>query len=494
MSQDTTTVRINEHVRLDKRGRSSKWQARVKLANGTWHRFSTKTEDQDRATEVAMKFYYTAEDRLKNKLPQSTRKFRRVAEFARNRMQSELDAGGGNIVFKDYITAINKYLIPYFGSYDIASIDTKSLIKFGKWRTQELGRKAHHSTINTHNTALNRVLDEAEQRGWITHGIRPKPINDGTKTISRGSFTPVEYETIYKGLRSWHKATGNEKTSATREVLRNYVLILANTGMRHGTEALNLKWKNLLWVNDGKDTYLGIYVDGKTGQRPLIARDRTIRPFERQIELNAQLSGMTLDEVIEAKIDDYVFKTRDGERAARANLSRNFEHFLEANKLTHGADGKKRTLYSWRHFYATLDLQRGMSTHALSRQMGSGTGVIDRFYSKLSPFMNAAQHSGRADQAVRDAAKADAEAKVKNTVFENASANTVEKPERPTLTAVEKAFDLFDAGKLSEAALLAALGVSRDGYELVEDLRLRALVAFEEERLSEDGLIKVLDG
>ena len=46
MSQGTTTVRINEHVRLDRRERSSKWQARVKLADGTWHRFSTKTEDQ----------------------------------------------------------------------------------------------------------------------------------------------------------------------------------------------------------------------------------------------------------------------------------------------------------------------------------------------------------------------------------------------------------------------------------------------------------------
>ena len=71
MSQGTKTIRINEHVRLDKRERSSKWQARVKLADGTWHRFSTKTEDQDRAADVAMKFFYTAEDRLKNKLPLS---------------------------------------------------------------------------------------------------------------------------------------------------------------------------------------------------------------------------------------------------------------------------------------------------------------------------------------------------------------------------------------------------------------------------------------
>ena len=119
MSQDVQTIRISEYVRLDKRSNSAKWQARVKLADGSWHRFSTKTEDVERATDLAMKFFYTAEDRAKNNLPQSTRKFKRVAEFARDRMQEELDAGGGHIVFKDYITAIDKYLVPYFGGYDV---------------------------------------------------------------------------------------------------------------------------------------------------------------------------------------------------------------------------------------------------------------------------------------------------------------------------------------------------------------------------------------
>ncbi len=79
-----------------------------------------------------------------------------------------------------------------------------------------------------------------------------------------------------------------------------------------------------------------------------------------------------------------------------------------------------------------------------------------------------------------------------NTAPQNTSENTVDDAERPALSTTEKAFDLFDAGKLSETALLAALGVSRDGYELAEDLRLRALSAFEEERLSEDALVKVL--
>jgi len=115
MKETNRTIKVSEHIRLDTRPGSAKWQARVKLADGSWHRFSTKTESLERATEVAMKFFYTSEDRLKNNLPQSTRKFRRVAEFARDRMQEELRAGSGHIVYKDYITALDKYLIPFFG-------------------------------------------------------------------------------------------------------------------------------------------------------------------------------------------------------------------------------------------------------------------------------------------------------------------------------------------------------------------------------------------
>ena len=135
MKESGKTIKVSEHIRLDTRPSSAKWQARVKLADGSWHRFSTKTESVERATELAMKFFYTSEDHLKNNLPQSTCKFRRVAEFARDRMHEELTSGGGHVVFKDYITALDKYLIPFFGSYDVANIDAKALVEFGKYHT-----------------------------------------------------------------------------------------------------------------------------------------------------------------------------------------------------------------------------------------------------------------------------------------------------------------------------------------------------------------------
>ena len=62
----------------------------------------------------------------------------------------------------------------------------------------------------------------------------------------------------------------------------------------------------------------------------------------------------------------------------------------------------------------------------------------------------------------------------------------------PKASAHEKAFDLFDVGKLSEKALLIAVGAERSGFELAEDLRLRTLTAFEDGRLSEDAMIKLL--
>ena len=77
------------------------------------------------------------------------------------------------------------------------------------------------------------------------------------------------------------------------------------------------------------------------------------------------------------------------------NLNRAFNALLDELDLKIGADGRTRTLYSWRHFYATQDLERGVSTHALSRQLGNSTEMIDRHYSKYSPLLNADLHSGR---------------------------------------------------------------------------------------------------
>jgi hypothetical protein len=57
-----------------------------------------------------------------------------------------------------------------------------------------------------------------------------------------------------------------------RELLRDYVLILANTGMRHGTEAQNLCWKHVSIIEQNGRSYVAMWVKAKTKERELIAR------------------------------------------------------------------------------------------------------------------------------------------------------------------------------------------------------------------------------
>jgi hypothetical protein len=470
MSYGTSTIQVHKKLRLDKRKGSNNWYARLTLPNGQRQVKSTGTDDLEKAKEVALEMYYDVQARLKNQLPANTRKFKHVAEFAVKRMQDDVAAGTDKRAYKDYISAINKWLIPYFEKTDVEKIDLAALTAFDAWREQEFGKKLAQSTINNHNAALNRVLDEAELRGWINKSMRPTLLNKGVPTQSRGSYTAAEYKTIYTALRTFHKETKRDDAAATRETLRNYVLFLANTGIRHGTEALGLEWRNIEWHTKGDDRFLAVNVDGKTKKRKAVARDRVADFLFRQSQLNPRLSYETLDDLIAAKSTEKVWTTRKGETATVANLNRANNALLKKLDLKTGADGQPRTLYSWRHFYATQDLERGVSTHALSKQMGNSTTMLDKHYSKYSPLLNAELHSGRTSK--------------KQT---KQSTNTQASP--ATL-----AFDMLTAGKLTETELLAVLGVERDGYAVTEEIAMRALEAKNADLIDSNTLLKILNG
>lgn len=417
---------IDKKVKLYKRSRSNLWQAEIKLQNGKRERFSTGTDDESEAKEKASKLFYRAEARAENNLPQSTRKFRNVAKFAAKRMQDELDAESGKIVYNDYIRVTNKYLIPFFGNYDVANVNVKLLKEYGEWRDKKMGRekeqkrintlknknsaeieeilvtasktfRAAQSTINTHNSALNRVFDEALLNGWITESIKPSLLNKGVKSESRGAFTQKEYNYILRYLDKW-KRTGHRKvTREIRELLSSYVGFLAGTGIRHGTETFNLKWRHIQKIEQNNEPpYIAINVDGKRGKRELIATDETAVFLLMLHELNPRVNKLDYEEMLKDGVDEYVFVNRSGERVTTDALRGAFRKFLDIHELRIGSvDDRPRSLYSLRHTYATKALVAGRDIHKLAVQMGTSVAMLEEYYSKVSARMNAAEHAGR---------------------------------------------------------------------------------------------------
>lgn len=379
------------NVVLYKRDRSKRWQSRIKLPNDKWKRISTKKTDLKDASEYAGEKYDEYRFRIKSNLPLETRRFKDVANLAIKEMNEELDSGYGKKTYLHYIGALERYLIEFFGNQSISKIDYKMLKEFDKWRIVQMHRKPKHSTLNNHNSALKRVFYKALEYGWINEYQIPHLTNKGEKPERRPFFTTQEYRELYTYMHKWYLSGRTEKTKQIRELLRDYVLILTNTGMRHGTETNNLKWNNIEEFTLKGNQYLRFYVNGKTGQRELIARHNVKNYLKRIQERFDVLKDLDFKQL--TKVDEYVFRCRDGSQVKDWHGA--FEILLKDANLLKDRHGKRRSLYSLRHTYATFELMKGREIHLLAKQLGTSTHMIEKHYSHLIPTMAADELAGK---------------------------------------------------------------------------------------------------
>jgi hypothetical protein len=108
----------------------------------------------------------------------------------------------------------------------IAGAGSTECAKFVKFRREN----PQVSTVTTHNSAMNRVFDLAVERGWIAQSQVPKLKNNGKKGTAREAFSHSDYKSLVGYMPHWIDKGHTEKTNQMRRLLRDYVLVLANTG------------------------------------------------------------------------------------------------------------------------------------------------------------------------------------------------------------------------------------------------------------------------
>lgn len=236
----TTHTLIERQLVIYKRERSAIWQCRYQV-DSKWQRTSTNERDLDKAKAKAHELLIEANVRKKLNVAPITRYFKDIAKLAIQRMEKELRDGNGKIMYKEYIAIIQNYLSKYFGKHYIDSIDYQLIKNFDKWREEKLGRVPARSTLLNHNAALNRVFDEAVIRGFIVNSNRPKLVAKGKEGERRDDFSLEEVRAIRSNFDAWI-ARGKADSIAIRELLKDYVLMLLDTGARAGAELLDLKW------------------------------------------------------------------------------------------------------------------------------------------------------------------------------------------------------------------------------------------------------------
>ena len=385
----------NGEVVLYKRGDSKRWQARFKLKDLKWHRVATKHVNIQFAAETACEAYDRARFLYDEKIPITSKRFDSVADIAVDEMEKQLKAGVGKSVYNDYISVIKKYLKPFFGAKAINTIGYEEIKKYSDWRTVQMKKPPVASTVTTHISAFNRVFDCAVERGWIAAAQVPKMKNNGEKGVAREAFSLSEYKSLTSFMPKWAQKGHTAKTREMRELLRDYVLILVNTGMRHGTETKDMKWRDIEWITKNKEQYLQITVTGKVGKRQLIARHNTEDYLIRIQQRQSNIAHLEFDTLLKRKLNENVFKLRSGETTA--NLSQTFNNLMRDSGLDADKDVKqRRSLYSLRHTYAHFFLlKERMDVYTLARQMGTSVKMIEQHYGHLNPSMKADVIAGK---------------------------------------------------------------------------------------------------
>jgi len=400
--------------------------------DGKWQRTSTEKRDIAEARAKAHDILVEANVRKKMNVAPITRRFKDIANAVVKKLKSEIANNDGKAIYKDYITAIEKYFIPALGKYAVNNINHQALEVLDKVRLKKMRKEPTRSTLLNHNAAMKLIFDEAIYKGYMVELNRPKLKAKGKMSERRAEFTLGETRALKSNFDGWIDM-GRADSVELRKLLRDYVYVLLDTGARPGRELLELRWTQVELKQYPVSVKTGIMIepneyddvgeeiekfnanrtvilniqDGKTGSRLAIGRLPTVKAIEAIAQRNYR---KTPAKIIKEGCDDYIFAYEeyiDEKKVARkrkprlirpTSFSKLFDNYLFSHSLqTDLITGKKRVLYSLRHTYATLALTHDrVAIHTLAKQMGTSTTMIERHYSHLDAVK--AVHQLRGDE------------------------------------------------------------------------------------------------
>ncbi len=408
------------NVVLIYRGDSPNVFCRIKRPDASgWIQKSTGTTDVDKALLKAEEWHDEVRFKAKHGLALETKSFSSVCDLYLKELKSEVTLGIRNERhLKDYTPTISRYLIPFFGNKDIATISNQDIAAYQKWRMaywisgpgsdekfieyvrngKRIRRPAQkrkapsQSALISENVVLRGIFKTALKNDFIKESQVPTittKANGGKKTERRPAFSLPEYRKLMTFLREWGLSNDSKVDISRRVLLRDYVRFLVHSGIRPGTETDNLTWGRVKNIKTANGNFLlKVTISGKTGVREPIL-DKCSGQSVAAILRRWRFTNIT-DRKKQGRghppSDLPVFSLADGTPVKNDYFRAAFGKVLKMADLEYDDLGQKRSLYSLRHTYATFQLlYRKVSIYKLAVQMGTSVKMIEQHYGHLTP-------------------------------------------------------------------------------------------------------------
>src|SRR3954449_11742954 len=255
--------------------RAGIFYSRIRVAPVKYIWRSLKTTDEQTAVRAGRRLLFQIEQRTDQGLPPKSKLFAAVIDDYIRYRERDHQHGKTSAGMLRQIIRVSKFWREYAGALAVEAIDDKVMREFNPWRRdyyakfKKLPKNAKlHPTDKT--LQWDMMLGKAIVRWAHQQGLRGKqslPTVTFTpkKKRVRPAFELPEYRRLWRTMYKRINGAKDERTRRSRELLRGYVLVLANCGMRIG-EANSLRTRDVIAFRDdkGRRNYRFI-VRGKTG-------------------------------------------------------------------------------------------------------------------------------------------------------------------------------------------------------------------------------------
>jgi integrase len=351
-------------VHVYRRDNSSLWQCSTYLA-GKNRRVSTKEDGLAKAKDFAEDWYLGLRGKVRNGEITSEKTFREAAVQFEREYQIITEGQRNAEYVQGHSTRLRLHLVPFFGDMGLSEITPGQIQEYRIHRHEEAvkehGKPPARSTMHQEIVVLRQTLKAAVRHRWLDRlPDLSEPYRASGKISHRAWFSPEEYKKLYEATRRRANSPKNPRYKWESEQLHDYVLFMANTGLRPD-EASRLEYRDVKIVDDAgsHETILEIEVRGKRGVGYCKSTSGAVRPFQRLVERN------------KPQPTDPIFPKTHRQL---------FNTILDEEGLKKDREGQPRTAYSLRHTYICLRLMEGADIYQIAKNCRTSVEMIEKYY------------------------------------------------------------------------------------------------------------------
>jgi integrase len=366
-------------LHIYKRENSRYWQCSTYLG-GKNRRMTTKEESLTHAKDIAEDWYLGLRGKARNGELFAGPSFKKAADQFLAEYETITQGQRARKWVESYERMLRVHIVPYFGKMALTEITSGKLLDYRvhrrKTAQERIGRPPARSSMHHEMVAIRQVLKTALRHGWLQFlPDMSQPYKTAGKITHRAWFSPDEYKKLYEATRERAKKPLNNRHRWVCEQLHDYVLFMANTGLRPD-EANRLEFRDVSVVKDPSsgETILEIEVRGKRGVGYCKSTAQAVLPFKRLKErLRNSPKGDAEGNLAKAKPapTDLVFPNKPRELL---NI------ILEEEGLKKDREDNPRTAYSLRHTYICFRLMEGADIYQIAKNCRTSVEMIEKFY------------------------------------------------------------------------------------------------------------------